>query len=245
LKTEERVLGSNGFGYDHRLPPASVVDWEWLVEHYCRNRKVLDLGCGGAPEFDELWKQGKLLHKRVRETGREVIGLDLDAPVVEQMRRLGFNVVCDDAENPQHLNGSGMFEVIIAGDIIEHVNNPGTMLAAMKSRLAADGVFVISTPNPFRWYNPFFAIIGHEFNHPHHTVWFSPLTLATLAERHGYQVVRWHVMDKVTAPIDSDDSIGKKLGKVLFKGTDILLRRVVFRRKEWLADTIVAVLTHA
>jgi 2-polyprenyl-3-methyl-5-hydroxy-6-metoxy-1,4-benzoquinol methylase len=238
-------MNKDDFKFDHPLPHASLVDWTWLVERYCRNKKVLDLGCGGAPEFDELWKQGKLLHKRVHETGREVMGLDLDRPVVEQMRHLGFNVVCDNAENPQHLNGAGAFEAIVAGDIIEHVNNPGAMLAAMKSRLAADGVFVISTPNPFRWYNPLFALIGHEFNHPQHTAWFSPLTLTTLAERHGYRVLRWHVMDKVTVPIDGDDSPGKKLGKWLFKGTDALLRRVVFRRKEWLADTIVAVLTHA
>jgi hypothetical protein len=35
------------------------------------------------------------------------------------------------------------------------------------------------------------------------------------------------------------------LGKVLFKTTDAMLRRVIFRRNEWLSDTIVAVLTHA
>ena len=238
-------MKKNDFKFDHALPHATSVDWEWLVEHYCGNKKVLDLGCGHSPEFEEVWKQGRLLHKRIYDVGREVIGLDLDEPVVEQMQRLGFRVICDDAENPQHLNGSGAFEVIIAGDIIEHLNNPGAMLAAMKSRLAPNGAFVISTPSPFRWYNPLFAIIGHEFNHPHHTAWFSPLTLTTLAERHGYQVVRWHVMDMVTAPIDDEDSAGKKVGKMLFKTTNTILRRVIFRRNEWLADTIVVVLSHA
>ena len=239
------MMQQTDFHFDHRLPKATSVDWDWLVEHYCAGRKVLDLGCGGAPEFDQLWREGKLLHKKVREIGREVVGLDLDAPVVQQMRALGFNVVCDDAENPQHLNGAGPFEVIVAGDIIEHLNNPGAMLAAMKSRLAPEGVFIISTPNAFRWYNPMLATIGHEFNHPHHTAWFSFLTLNTLAERHGYRIVRWHVMDKVTCPIDHEDSFGKKIGKVLFKSTDGLLRRVLFRNNVWLADTIVAVLGHA
>lgn len=233
------------FNHDHRLPRATVVDWNWLVEHYCRDRKVLDLGCGGAPEFDQLWKEGKLLHQKIHEMSREVVGLDLDEATVERMRHLGFNVVCDNAESPQSLNGSGPYDVIVAGDIIEHLNNPGAMLAAMNSRLAANGVFLISTPNPFRWYNPVLAILQHEFNHPHHTAWFSPSTLATLAERYGYQIVRWHVMDKVTAPIDREDSMGKKLGKVLFNSSDVVLRRVVFRRNEWLADTIVAVLAHA
>jgi 2-polyprenyl-3-methyl-5-hydroxy-6-metoxy-1,4-benzoquinol methylase len=235
----------NGFKFDHRLPHATTVDWPWLVEHYCDNKKVLDLGCGHSPEFEEVWKHGRLLHKKIHEVSREVLGLDLDESVVERMRQLGFHVVCDDAENPQHMNGAGTFDAIVAGDIIEHLNNPGAMLKAMKSRLAPKGVFVISTPSPFRWYNPFFAMIGHEFNHPHHTAWFSPLTLTTLAERHGYQVVRWHVMDKVTAPIDHEDSIAKVLGKMAFKTTDSLLRRVIFRRNEWLSDTIVAVLSHA
>jgi 2-polyprenyl-3-methyl-5-hydroxy-6-metoxy-1,4-benzoquinol methylase len=238
-------MNKDDFKFDHRLPPATRVNWDWLVEHYCRNKKVLDLGCGHSPEFEEVWKRGKLLHKRIHEVGCEVIGLDLDEPVVERMRHLGFDVVCDDAENPQNLNGSGQFETIIAGDIVEHLNNAGAMLAAMKSRLASNGVFVISTPSPFRWYNPLFAIIGHEFNHPHHTAWFSPMTLTTQAERHGYKVVRWHVMDLVTAPIDHADSTGKKLGKLLFKITNTVLRQVIFRRNEWLSDTIVAVLTHA
>jgi SAM-dependent methyltransferase len=161
------------------------------------------------------------------------------------MRQLGFNVVCDDAENPQHLNGAGPFEVIVAGDIIEHLNNPGAMLAAMKSRLSRDGVFIISTPNAFRWYNPILATVGHEFNHPDHTAWFSFLTLKTLAGRHGYRVIRWYVMNKVTCPIDHEDSLAKKVGKVLFKGANGLLRGVLFRRNVWLADTIVAVLGHA
>jgi 2-polyprenyl-3-methyl-5-hydroxy-6-metoxy-1,4-benzoquinol methylase len=236
---------NNGFKFDHRLPHATTVDWPWLVEHYCGNKKVLDLGCGHSPEFDEVWKNGRLLHKKIHEASREVLGLDLDESTVERMRQLGFHVVCDDAENPQNMNGAGTFDAIMAGDIIEHLNNAGAMLKAMKSRLAPNGVFVITTPSPFRWYNPLFAVIGHEFNHPHHTAWFSPLTLTTLAERHGYQVVRWHVMDQVTTPIDHEDSAGKKLGKVLFKATDAVLRRVIFRRNEWLSDTIVAVLTHA
>jgi 2-polyprenyl-3-methyl-5-hydroxy-6-metoxy-1,4-benzoquinol methylase len=236
---------NGGFKFDHRLPHATAVDWPWLVEHYCGNKKVLDLGCGHSPEFEEVWKRGRLLHKRIHDASREVLGLDLDEAVVERMRQLGFHVVCDDAENPQHMNGAGTFDTIMAGDIIEHLNNPGAMLKAMKPRLAPNGVFVISTPSPFRWYNPLFAVIGHEFNHPHHTAWFSPLTLTTLAARHGYQVVHWHVMDQVTAPIDGEDSAGKKLGKVLFKTTDAMLRRVIFRRNEWLSDTIVAVLTHA
>ncbi len=141
-------MPKDDFKFDHHLPRATRVDWGWLVEHYCRDRKVLDLGCGHSPEFEEVWKRGTLLHKRIHDVGREVIGLDLDGPVVEQMRHLGFRVVCDDAENPQNLNGSGQFEAIIAGDIVEHLNNAGAMLAAMKSRLAPKGVFVISTPQP-------------------------------------------------------------------------------------------------
>jgi 2-polyprenyl-3-methyl-5-hydroxy-6-metoxy-1,4-benzoquinol methylase len=238
-------LKKDDFRFDHRLPRATHVTWEWLVEHYCRDKKVLDLGCGHSPEFEDVWKRGKLLHQKIHVTGSDVTGLDLDTDVVTRMRHLGFNVICDDAENPQNLNELGCFETIIAGDIVEHLNNPGAMLRAMKSRLAPNGVFVLSTPSPFRWYNPLFAIIGHEFNHPHHTAWFSPMTLTTLASRHGYQVVRWHVMDLVTTPIDHEDSTRKKLGKMLLKTTDTMLRRVIFRRNEWLSDTIVAVLTHA
>lgn len=238
-------MGSKDLHFYHKLPRAAIVDWDWLVERYCRAKSVLDLGCGAAPGFDELRESKRLLHDRVREVAREVVGLEIDALTVARMRELGYRVVCDNAEAPGELDGLGPFETIVAGDIIEHVNNPGAVLAAMKTHLAPGGVFVISTPSPFRWYNPVFAFMGRELSHPDHTTWFSPMTLTTLAARHGYRVERWHTMNKVGVQIDGGDAVWRRMGKGLFTIVDIALRDVAFRGNCWLADTIVAVLGHA
>jgi 2-polyprenyl-3-methyl-5-hydroxy-6-metoxy-1,4-benzoquinol methylase len=41
------------------------------------------------------------------------------------------------------------FDVVVAGDIIEHLSNPGLMLDGIRSRLATNGRVIISTPNAF------------------------------------------------------------------------------------------------
>ncbi len=40
------------------------------------------------------------------------------------------------------------YDVIVAGDIIEHLSNPGRFLGAVSRHLNKEGVFLVTTPNP-------------------------------------------------------------------------------------------------
>jgi len=57
----------------------------------------------------------------------------------------GFNVVVGDAET---LDMDGKYDYVVAGELIEHLLNPGAFLAAAKGWIAEGGTLIITTPNP-------------------------------------------------------------------------------------------------
>ena len=88
-----------------------------------------------------------------------------------------------------HLNKK--FDTIIAGDIIEHLNNFEGFFLSCKKHLRKDGVVVISTPNPWHWRYLIRSIFGGEIDivNPEHTTWFCPKTLRQLASRFSFEVI--------------------------------------------------------
>jgi SAM-dependent methyltransferase len=79
-------------------------------------------------------------------------------------------------------------DVIVAGEIIEHLDAPGSFLRAMRLLVKPDGMLIVTTPNAYRPLNVVAPLFGFELIHPDHTAWHSPHTLACLMTRNG-----WHV----------------------------------------------------
>ena len=96
------------------------------------------------------------------------------------MKKEGFNVeYCDvlseeDVKNIK--NRYGTFDVIIAGELIEHLKNPGVFVEHCKSLLNNGGIFILTTPNPFGF--PLIVQVLFE-GYPaginkDHKLWFDP-----------------------------------------------------------------------
>ena len=92
-------------------------------------------------------------------------------------------------------------EVIIAGEIIEHLDDSGSFLDGLHSLVEPGGRLVITTPNSSGLLNAGAAAqAGYEVNHPDHVTLYSCFTLTNLLERHGLaakllQVVNRHLQD--------------------------------------------------
>jgi len=115
---------------------------------------------------------------------RELWGLDIDEAGVRVLSSRGFaRVHCGSAEDPPTTIPRSYFDVIVAGEIIEHVRNVGLFLDAAASLLRPGGRLIVTTPNALRFYNPVPAVMGFELVHPDHLAWFSPHTLAQAIER--------------------------------------------------------------
>lgn len=143
--------------------------------------RVLDLGC--ARHDVERRARGDLHAHLVERIDGEVVGVDYVADAVEAMRNEGYDVRMADAQG-FHLNET--FDVVVAGDLIEHLSRPGAMLDSVHNHLHADGRFIASTPNAWCWYFIAQTLRGHVHCNEEHTCWYDARTLRQLIERHGF-----------------------------------------------------------
>ena len=178
--------------------------WE-LIEPLVRSGSVLDVGCcdarpaRAAPPALAAGEQRAVvsrgvsrgaarggLFRRMHAVNPRVVGLDQDADGVAALVREGFEAVAGDAETTDL---GRHFDCIVAGEVIEHLANPGRFLENMRRHLAPGGALVLTTPNPFAqgqtsriWRR------GRPLVHEEHTNWQDPTTLAVLLGRAGLRV---------------------------------------------------------
>lgn len=153
-----------------------------FVVERCRGKRVLDLGC--VMHDPRAYNSRYFLHRAIKETAAELVGLDLHEEGVSALRAYGYDVRVGDACN---FTFPEKFDVIVAGDIVEHVSNLDGLLRSVDAALAPGGVLLVATPNPWYWRNVVKAILYPEVpNNPEHTCWFCPRTWRQLVERYGF-----------------------------------------------------------
>lgn len=156
---------------------------DWIMP-FVRGRNVLDLGC--VRHTLEEAEKPDWLHGMIRAAATAVVGVDYLAEEVARLNERGFNVVCANVED---MALGARFDVIVAGDLIEHLNNVGRFLDRVREHLADDGIALLTTPNPV---NPLrFASVlfrGEAGANPEHTCWFTEQVMRQLVDRHGMEV---------------------------------------------------------
>jgi SAM-dependent methyltransferase len=99
-----------------------------------RDARVLDLGCGTGYGTDRLSEDGG------------AVGVDPDERCLAYARRRFPDVrfVCGTAESLS--DDLGLFGLIVAANVLPHLESPKAALDSAARRLAADGTFVASVP---------------------------------------------------------------------------------------------------
>ena len=176
----------------HLLPKARIVNkTEWLVEQ-CRGRRVIHVGftdCGfaGLHKREEQW-----LHSKLAAVASSLVGIDIDAAGVADAVGAGYEAHAVDCRDPDAVAALGLepADRVVAGDVIEHIDQPGSFLDGLQSLCRPNGRLIIATPNAHGLISATAAILrGVELNHPDHVVAFTWRTLTELARRHGWRVV--------------------------------------------------------
>lgn len=220
----------------HRLPRARLVDRTEELRRLVSGRTVVDLGFVDEGQITSKRARKTWLHEAIRAEARAVVGIDADADGVEEARRLGFDARVADVEDPASLAALRLegAEVVVAGELIEHLDQPGAFLEAVKLLVADDGVLVLTTPNGHALTNVLGGIAGRELVNPDHVTWFSWRTLVTLLGRHGWRLdsLAYYTFPKVEG--------GARAPRVLFSLYQLAVRPL-FRVRPNLADGIVAV----
>lgn len=153
-----------------------------FVGRLVAGKKVLDIGC--VEHSAEREQKATWLPRYVVENAKSVLGVDILEEGVRQLVQKGYHVVCADAtcvELPEK------YDVILAGELIEHLDNPGWFLLNMGRHLSADGVIVLTTPNVFYSLHFFESLFLSPYKrwNPEHVSWYCYFTLENLLKRNG------------------------------------------------------------
>lgn len=176
----------------HRLPRVRLVDRIAELQSLVRGRRVIDLGFVDEGQMDAKRGRGTWLHAVVAGVAREAVGVDADEAGVARARELGFHAHNADVEDRAALEALELdpAEVVLAGELLEHLDRPGDFLEAVKALVAPDGVLVLTTPNAHSLTNALAGVAGRELVNPDHVSWLSWRTLETLLERHDWRLER-------------------------------------------------------
>jgi glycosyltransferase involved in cell wall biosynthesis/SAM-dependent methyltransferase len=176
--------------------------------------RILDLGCSGG-----------LLAVKMRAAGHYVVGVDtLEVPGVRKFTD-EFYIGNLDSEIPEAA-GSG-FDVVIAGDVIEHLAKPADALRAMSAVLRPGGQLLLSVPNFGHWY-PRLRVAFGAFGYDRrgilddtHLRFFTRSTLRRLVRTAGFDVLE----ESATGlPLSTVSQRGGSRGSLIRRTDQMLVR---------------------
>lgn len=159
------------------------------VEHLrslVAGKNVLDVG---VVEHDASnAESSKWLHRHLVEAAAKCKGVDVLADGVAELRALGFEVELRDiTESPLE----EQFEVIVAGELVEHLGAPQALFESAAKMLEPSGRFVLTTPNPYMIHRTWKYLRGRFPDSVDHALLLGPSNLAELGDRAGLELVAW------------------------------------------------------
>jgi SAM-dependent methyltransferase len=173
---------------------SSTIEKIPFIQDICRDMEVLDLGClRHNAEFAE--KDPNWLHQKIKDVAKRVVGFDYLEEEVKKLKNSEYDIRYGDVTKPLPL--SNKFDVIIAGDLIEHLSNFEGFFENCSKFLKNGGILLLSTCNPFYTDGFHYAAIKGAFViNPEHTCWIDPQSLSQLAFRFGFNIAEIHYIEQ-------------------------------------------------
>lgn len=171
------------------------------LKNLCGEKKVLHLGCTEHPFTAPAIQNKTHLHFDLQEIASELYGFDYDAEGLNVLREYNFgNLYQADLEKLDEVPLTEKFEVIVAGEMIEHLSNPGLFLRGIKRFMTSETNLVITTVNAYCGFRSFVYAFknrggSNEPVHPDHVAYYSYSTLRHVLERENLKVNKFAFYD--------------------------------------------------
>jgi 2-polyprenyl-3-methyl-5-hydroxy-6-metoxy-1,4-benzoquinol methylase len=125
-----------------------------------------------------------------RERGWKVHGVEINADAARYCRETrGLDVITGTLEADTY--PPGRFDVVLMGDVIEHVASPKRLMATVARILRPGGAVLVSTPDISGWAARLLQVKPVEHIH-----YFDPKTMATLVRGAGLEMVAIDPLDR-------------------------------------------------
>jgi methionine biosynthesis protein MetW len=115
--------------------------------------RLLDIGCGDG-SFTLLLKDAL--------KAKETVGIEIAPEAVDALAKKGLKAYQVDIDEQPFPLGSGSFDVVYCGEIIEHLFNPDHLLEEVYRVLKPGGSCILTTPNLAGWPNRLALLLGYQ-----------------------------------------------------------------------------------
>jgi len=169
-KERENKLYRNGKKCE--ISKAEGILFKYLEKHVKKGSQILDIGCGSGE-----------ITLRIKEKGYEITGLDFSSVAVDLAKSLGLNCQVVDLDIGIPFDND-TFDVVWAGDVIEHVFDPLFVLKEVNRVLVSGGALLCTIPYDLKLTTRLRILFGHSYQegvyrkfgqYKHHTFFSVPL----------------------------------------------------------------------
>lgn len=230
----------------YKLPNGNVYQREDYVVEKCRGQRVLHLGAVQANDdidiekFDAYAASPRFLHKRICEGAANCVGLDYNAELTKRLEKkhgIGGIYVCDLEDKCSLPKLTERFDVIVMGELIEHLGNPLQALTHLRKYMHEDTVLIITTPNALRSSAFLYAFFGFEAHDEDHVAIYSPRLLEAILLRAGMKVDWVEYYESSYSRDLPNRGVQKRLKSVLFRR---ILRAFIWKTSAF-ADGLIVI----
>jgi 2-polyprenyl-3-methyl-5-hydroxy-6-metoxy-1,4-benzoquinol methylase len=210
---DPKVIESRRAAISKARTERPIVDRVSYLCELVAGKSVLDIGV--VEHTRDAVRSQDWLHGHLKRNAARCLGVDVLEEEVKYLRAHGYEVILADITRsplPEK------FDVIIGGEVLEHVDAPGMFMKNCAAMLNPGGRLAITVPNP--WYCN--AIVKNCFGRytfvdsADHVAWYDPSTLFELGQRHNFELERF-------APIAVNDAKTLR-AKLLFSLSPLLIR---------------------
>ncbi len=225
----------------HLLPRVTqvVTDRQAFIAELCRNKNVLHLGCVDAGLTQEAIEKGNFLQAKIAKVANIVVGIDNDIDglsFLEKQKNDREKFYSIDIEKINSDTIEEKIDVVVAGEVLEHLSNVGTYLRGMRELLVKNKAkMIITVPNAFSIRHFWFVMNGREIVHPDHNYYFSYATLGKLMEKYSLAVIDICVYNTPNLGIE---------GSLLYKVRELCRRHIIrygIRRSPFFSEGLIFV----
>jgi len=173
---------------DSRQHLPLVLNRAQFLETICsRHERVAHIGCADSPYTRHRLRTGQLLHSRLVQSAN-VTGFDIDPEGLAELKQLmpGERFIQLDLTRDIPNEHSGIYDLVVASEVMEHVADIGRFLDGCRRLLASGGELCVTVPNACSPKVGMRAFFGTEIVHPDHLVYFSPRTLTRCLAMAGF-----------------------------------------------------------
>jgi 2-polyprenyl-3-methyl-5-hydroxy-6-metoxy-1,4-benzoquinol methylase len=202
-----------------------IFETRWdFIRSYVENKKVLDIGPAELVGTINREKLDRWIHNKIAKVAKRLIGIDKNPEQVRILADMGYNIRIGDAEQ---FELGEQFDAVVAGELIEHLSNPGRFLDCVRKHLVEGGKLLLTTPNRYSILSLFSVIkSGKVFFYKKpidkHVLYFDSDSLSSLLKRHGFINIKINYCKWVGSP-NSAGYVNRWLIKFAKKFRPVLL----------------------